>query len=103
MGTLKLKTNKINNGAQDDATDQPAYLNNEYTPNNSLFSGASLGSTAGAVAAAGASAALEGRLYWNWSMLMGVSKKSRISTERVTITRIFLTEKSYRMNSNLSA
>ena len=45
---------------------------------------------------------LGGGLYCNWTMTMRISKKRRISTERETITRIFIEEKAYMINLNLS-
>ena len=43
-----------------------------------------------------------GGIHWNRTTTMRISKKRRISTERGKITRIFMREKYYRMNSNLS-
>ena len=43
-----------------------------------------------------------GGLYCNWTTTMRILKKRRISTEIDTITRIFIREKYYRMNSKFS-
>ena len=48
--TLKLKTNDMKNDARDDATNRPASLNNEATPDAALFIGTAPASNAGAIA-----------------------------------------------------
>ena len=74
-------------------------LTADPTPDAAVFAGATPEPTAGA----SASAAWGGGIYCNWKILMmRISKRSRISTERETITHVFMREKYYRMNSKLS-
>ena len=59
MGTLKQKSINMNNDARDGTTDRPVYLNNEVTPDATVFSGAAPASTA----FAGTGAASGGGLF----------------------------------------
>ena len=76
-------------------------LTADPTPDAALSAGATPEPTAGASASAAGGGG--GGIYCKWKILMmRISKRSRISTERETITHVFMREKYYRMNSKLS-
>ena len=74
----------MNDDTCDEATDQPVPLNNKYTPDTTLFSGAVFTPTSGTAAGATAVAALGGGgggIYCNQTTRMRISKNRSISTE----------------------
>ena len=89
----------MNDNACNDATNRPVSLNNEATPDASVFAGAATALTSGA--GSGATSGGGGGIYCNRKTMMRISNKRRISTERETIARIFMREKPYRMNLDL--
>ena len=63
MGTLKLKTNNMNNDTHNGATNQPVSLKNESTPDETVFSDSVPAPTAGAATGAGSRTASGEGLY----------------------------------------